>query len=825
MKKNLNLKKHEDFLYEIVNSSSDSNQDFIKIVRYIGTEKHIIFPDEICGFPVKALDTPLIEQPHDIESIKLPKYLETLGKTFKSWKNLKTVQFPPALLTIEAQAFQYCVKLQNLIFPERLQYIGKEAFSCCRKIDQIEFLGTCDYIYELAFEDCTDLEQVKSKSYFSKELAPNVFKFCPNLPYVDGFLIVDHILCDYNGEDTTVHIPEGVQVLADDLFQDKLIKEVIMPNSILHLSKALFKDMEHLESIHFSDNITEIPEQIFENCAKLQSIILPNSLETIGAGAFMNCQSLKEIIFNQNLKIIEKWAFYHCNNLTALIFPEGLIEIRTSAFQQCTSVETLHFPKSLNFIGKSAFDGFKNLTDIHFSHEETDFLQLVIDKNAVNFGRKYIPIQDHILPKFEKKFQNAYRIKQIKNSELLSAQDYEGLLELISKRKPMRENLVKHGSPRLISDFFQKNYFVALDEIESYLDKSIADGTSSLTAVLLDYKEKRFTREQQDTFQTNRDLIEIGLEFPTLKQIRENWAVLSEDDYFVISAYKGKSKSATVPSGVQKNKSITVLGAGRRYRFEQLESVHLEEGITKIADFTFTSSPLQQVHLPNTLKTIGKDAFANSDLKEISFPNGLETIDERAFYETNMTEVILPNTVTFLGEEAFFRNLMLKTVKLPDNLDVIEDCTFEDAFVLDDLTLPKNLKIIGENAFHRCCLLETIEFPASLEEIHEGAFTDCHKLKRIIFSSNTSMLNIKERAFSLCSELEEITLPQGLTKLSKSLFSSCSKLKRVILPETIEKVNSEAFYHCNELEYVGYGDERNFVNEIFEKLQIIQSIP
>lgn len=49
-------------------------------------------------------------------------------------------------------------------------------------------------------------------------------------------------------------------------------------------------------------------------------------------------------------------------------------------------------------------------------------------------------------------------------------------------------------------------------------------------------------------------------------------------------------------------------------------------------------------------------------------------------------------------------------------------------------------------------------------------------------------------AFSYCTSLKEITVPDGVTVLESSLFSGCTKLGTIVIPESVVSVKSNALY-------------------------------
>lgn len=57
---------------------------------------------------------------------------------------------------------------------------------------------------------------------------------------------------------------------------------------------------------------------------------------------------------------------------------------------------------------------------------------------------------------------------------------------------------------------------------------------------------------------------------------------------------------------------------------------------------------------------------------------------------------------------------------------------------------------------------------------------------------------IKWEAFSDCSELTSITIPDGVTIIEGLAFSGCSGLTSITIPESVISIGGEAFGSCSE---------------------------
>lgn len=140
----------------------------------------------------------------------------------------------------------------------------------------------------------------------------------------------------------------------------------------------------------------------------------------------------------------------------------------------------------------------------------------------------------------------------------------------------------------------------------------------------------------------------------------------------------------------------------------------------------------------------------------------------------------------------------------------------------ENLTIPKTyhnkkIKKIGEKAFKNSNI-KSIEIANSITSIDYGAFENCSSLEKVSFEKGSQLSHIGSKAFSYCSSLRSLEIPDSVKSIGNSVFNFCP-IEKATIPTTAiqhmptsclktviinggKTIGGMAFYYCKSLESI-----------------------
>ncbi len=193
------------------------------------------------------------------------------------------------------QAYYRSTALGDVVLPQGIQEIGEFAFARSSATSAVLPEGV-EYIGYGAFYHCDDLQEVVlpetvrcvEPKAFSHTMWVQNFLESEGASAEDDFLVTGGVLAAYRGNTADVTVPEGVRVIAGEVFRDHTeIEKVSLPDSLLVVGEGAFEGCGSLSQIVFGENVEEIKDRAFLGNV-MSEISIPTSVKKAGLQAFGN---------------------------------------------------------------------------------------------------------------------------------------------------------------------------------------------------------------------------------------------------------------------------------------------------------------------------------------------------------------------------------------------------------------------------------------------------------------------------------------------------------------------------------------------------------
>ena len=170
-------------------------------------------------------------------------------------------------------------------------------------------------------------------------------------------------------------------------------------------------------------------------------------------------------------------------------------------------------------------------------------------------------------------------------------------------------------------------------------------------------------------------------------------------------------------------------------------------------------------------------------------------IGDYAFYDCDALESVVASNNGYIGSKAFYDCDALLTADLSNSGPIYSEA-FSSCNSLKTALLNIN-GYIGYDSFSGCNNLNSVTIGNKVTEIVNYAFSRCSLLPEINLPDNITSLG--ECAFSRCSSLKDVTIGRGIGSLPPNVFSDCSSLPSIFIPANILSISGYAFKGCTSL--------------------------
>ena len=323
---------------------------------------------------------------------------------------------------------------------------------------------------------------------------------------------------------------------------------------------------------------------------------------------------------------------------------------------------------------------------------------------------------------------------------------------------------------------------------EKIIQYAMDNKNTAVLAWLMDYKNRTADLAAEEARKEKKAMRELFEDPNSVSALKKIWGYKKlEDGTLMITSYKGSDTQVQVPSKIGKA-SVTAIGerafSGSDYgrwknhmERRNIQSITIPEGVTEVGERAFSQcESLEQLSLPSTLKTVGKYAFLSCP--GLVDEQGFVVINDTLYYYTapdgKNDAIAIPEGVRRIAPYAIFAqwssssNSRIKSIQLPESLEVIDDHAFEGLLGLSSIHIGANVKTIGAYAFCRCGLKE-VAFSEGLQRIEEGAFA-ATKLMSVRLPDSLEYLG--KQAFYNCSSLRDFCVGAALTQIGEEILGN-----------------------------------------------------
>ena len=634
------------------------------------------------------------------------------------------------------------------------------------------------------------------------------------------------------------------------------LKSIIIPDSVTNLGDKQFDRCSSLVSVTIGSGISRIEYYTFAGCSSLVSVVISNSVTRIDEQVFYYCDALAYIYYEgsknewnnvtigyDNNDLLNATRYYYSETEPTTEgnywhWVDGVptvweVEIHTHSYTSTVTPPTATENGVITYTCSCTDSYTEELIPQDFT---------VTQGNRAMIGYTGAENENLVIPAVFENNGTWYRVNAI-GDWIFGDLAFENRSNLISVTIPDSVTTIGYGA---FSDCNGISSITIPKSVVSIGRGAFAD-CDTLTEIVVDGYNTTYQSINGNVYTKDGTVLvayavgksEISFEIPN------SVIIIGE------GAFSGcyNLTNVTIPN------SVTTIGIEAFYRCFGLTSIVIPDSVTDIDTWAFYCSGLQSVTIGAGVKNVGTASFfACSSLKTIVFKDGAAVIGSWMFGDcSSLTDVVIPNSISLIYGDAFDRCSVLKNIYYKGTAEewnaIVIDNTYPSSNNILDFTIyyySETQPITEGNFWHYVDGVPTvwqihthsytsavtteptatangvITYTCScgdsyIEELVPQDFTVTADNRAMVGYTGAAgetlvipsriqidgnwhrVTSIGDYAFSDCSNLVSVIIPNSVTSIGTGAFMLCSNLSNTKIPNSVRSVGSYAFYGCDKL--------------------------
>ncbi len=358
-----NLEDSNGYIYSV---KARGEKIYAIIEEYTGTERNLVLPDTLGGYPVTTISS-AFEENQNLESVTIPETVEYIWThAFSDCSNLSEVSIADSTIITSAYSFNGTPWLENMKaenplvivnnmlidgsgaegdikIPAGVTYIAQHAFN---ENSDITSVAVPDGVYEIAscaFTECNSMENIDLPESLTK-LGSSAFFKCSSLK--------------------SIRLPENLATIEYNTFSGcTSLTDIVIPSGVRSIESDAFKYTPWLQMKIAENPYVIINNILIDGSAVKGEVVIPQGVRIIGSDAFELNTEITKVTIPDSVEIIDLSAFSR-SGITEVVIPDSVVSIEMLAFDKCDNLKKITLSKNLKEVGEWAFEENYNLTEI-----------------------------------------------------------------------------------------------------------------------------------------------------------------------------------------------------------------------------------------------------------------------------------------------------------------------------------------------------------------------------------------------------------------------------------------------------------------------------